>query len=336
MSMKTSLIVTSIFEPTDAMRELADGVKESQWDFIVMGDNKSPSTFDLDGARFVGMKAQRELSFQLAAILPENHYCRKNLGYLLAIEAGSKVLVETDDDNFPLESFWQTRSKTLAARNPDNDGWINVYRHFSETDVWPRGFPLEAVKHEKAELGRLVEGEWPVQQGLADQNPDVDAVFRLTRKLPVSFHSSDPVSIQIGQWCPFNSQNTTWFEEAFPLLYLPAHCSFRMTDIWRSFVAQRLLWTLDSGVVFHDATVLQVRNDHDLHKDFSDEMEGYLSNPLIAFALSELTLTPGREHLAENLLQCYNCLIDLKLVGPEERPLVEAWIADMRQLGCLS
>jgi hypothetical protein len=34
-----------------------------------------------------------------------------------------------------------------------------------------------------------------------------------------------------------------------PLLYLPSHCCFRMTDIWRSFIAQRCLWELGHWVV---------------------------------------------------------------------------------------
>jgi len=32
------------------------------------------------------------------------------------------------------------------------------------------------------------------------------------------------------------------------LMYLPIKASFRMTDIYRSFVAQRCLWELGEGV----------------------------------------------------------------------------------------
>ncbi|MBV5271274.1 MAG: DUF288 domain-containing protein, partial [Afipia sp.] len=73
-------------------------------------------------------------------------------------------------------------------------------------------------------------------------NPDVDAIYRLTLPLPQSFREEQPVALGRNVWCPFNSQNTTWWKEAAPLLYLPSFCSFRMTDIWRSFVAQRIAW----------------------------------------------------------------------------------------------
>ncbi len=44
--------------------------------------------------------------------------------------------------------------------------------------------------------------------GLANKDPDVDAIFRLTRKLNITFANSEPVNIPIGIMTPYNSQNT--------------------------------------------------------------------------------------------------------------------------------
>src|SRR5204863_4881711 len=145
----------------------------------------------------------------------------------------------------------------------------------SEETIWPRGFPLEYLSKVNPELKSKTEKiNCPIQQGLADENPDVDAVYRMSQKLPVNFDKCDPVVLGKNSWCPFNSQNTTWFKEAFPLLYLPSYCSFRMTDIWRSFIAQRIAWTCDWSVLFHNSTVWQERNEHSLLKDFEDEVPG--------------------------------------------------------------
>ena len=122
----------------------------------------------------------------------------------------------------------------------------------------------------------------PIQQGLANQNPDVDAIYRLVLPLPLDFVEAAPVALGKGAWCPFNSQNTTWWSEAFPLLYLPFHCSFRMTDIWRSFVAQRIAWENGWSILFHNATVFQERNEHSLIRDFEEEIPGYLNNRAMA------------------------------------------------------
>src|SRR5205807_7157091 len=125
----------------------------------------------------------------------------------------------------------------------------------------------------------------PIQQGLSDENPDVDAIYRMANPLPVLFDKANSVSLGKNSWCPFNSQNTTWFKEAFPLLYLPSYCSFRMTDIWRSFVAQRIAWTCGWSILFHQSTVRQDRNDHNLMTDFKDEISGYSNNALICKSL---------------------------------------------------
>jgi hypothetical protein len=63
------------------------------------------------------------------------------------------------------------------------------------------------------------------------------------------------VALGAGAWSPFNSQNTAWYPKAYPLLYLPSYCSFRMTDIWRSFVAQRIAWENGWAVLFKSPDV---------------------------------------------------------------------------------
>jgi hypothetical protein len=178
-----------------------------------------------------------------------------------------------------------------------------------------------------------VEVACPIQQGLADENPDVDAVYRLLMPLPVVFRKGVRVALGSGSWCPFNSQNTVFWSDAFPLLYLPSYCSFRMTDIWRSFVAQRIAWENGWHILFRDATVTQLRNDHSLMKDFADEVPGYLHNRKIADTLAALSLKRGVDAIPRNLRAAYAALIDLGVIGTPEMPLLEAWLADLRRLG---
>jgi STELLO glycosyltransferases len=160
----------------------------------------------------------------------------------------------------------------------------------------------------------------------------VDAIYRLLLPLPISFRQDPPIVLDRGRWCPFNSQNTTTFPEAYPLLYLPACCSFRMTDIWRSFVAQRILWTCDWRVSFHASSVWQDRNDHDLLRDFADEVPGYLHNARIAEVLSALDLPAGEKNIPANLTRCYASLVELGVVAREELALLAAWLADLGSL----
>lgn len=334
-SRRISLVVTTINAPNPVLKALADGSTTHGWDFIAIGDTKSPPGFALDGCRFFDVPAQQASGLAYAQACPTRHYARKNIGYLLAIQGGSELIVETDDDNFPRDGFWAPRHRRDDdAVRIDESGWTNVYGYFTAARIWPRGLPLDAVTSAPPSLDGRPRGgaDCPIQQGLADENPDVDALYRLLYPLPQNFRDDLSVALGRGAWCPFNSQNTTWWLEAFPLLYLPAYCSFRMTDIWRSFVAQRIAWEYGWNVLFHGPTVWQERNEHDLMRDFADEVPGYLNNRKIAQVLDALPLSSDREDIAENMRNCYRKLVEMNLVGDAELPLLDLWLADLNRI----
>lgn len=334
--MKTAVVITSINSPTEAVRDFAALADHNDWSMYVIGDKKGPEPFDLDGCSFVSLEDQLKLPFAFPNACPTGHYARKNIGYLMAIAGGAARIYETDDDNIPYaEEFVLGDAFDRDIMVVDAPGPVNVYKWFSDTGVWPRGLPLESLPsangfevREPANSSLRI----PVFQGLADDNPDVDAVYRLTRELPVKFNKRAPLVLAQNSWSPFNSQNTTWLKEAFPLLYLPAFCSFRMTDIWRSFVCQRILWESDMSVLFHNSTVYQERNEHNLLRDFEEEIPGYLHNSRIINELSALSLKGGVEHMPDDILSCYERLIELDLVGKEELSLLRLWLADIERL----
>jgi len=329
-----ALVITSIASDTHpVLKQYASETKERGTSFIVIGDTKSPAQFALDGCDFYSIARQDNLTFKLARHLPYKHYARKNLGYLIAIQGGAEIIIETDDDNIPLADFWQARSRAKQARVLTHTGWTNVYKYFSELNIWPRGFALEELLKPLPSLPEHTSLECPVQQGLAQENPDVDAIYRLTQPLPVQFNMFDNVALGDQAVCPFNSQNTTWFKEAFALLYLPSFCSFRMTDIWRSFIAQRILWTCGWAVLFHSGTVRQERNYHGLIDDFKDEVSGYTNNFEIMQTLNQLELVSGKEAIPGNLLRCYQAMVDKKFIQADELPLIESWLHDLEMLG---
>ncbi len=333
MTDRFAVVVTTINSPTEAVKAIQAHCGAEGPSFYVIGDSKSPSDFRLEGARYLDLAAQRASGFRFAELCPTRHYARKNIGYLAAMRDGAQVIVETDDDNIPGEGFWAPRSRQRSAALVKADGWVNAYAYFSDALIWPRGLPLDRVRDPAPTPSPADESyDCPIQQGLADENPDVDAIYRLLLPLPVSFAPGREVVLDRGAWCPFNSQNTTFWRDAFPLLYLPYHCSFRMTDIWRSFVAQRLMWENGWRLSFHSSTVHQDRNAHDLMRDFADEVPGYLNNERIRLALQDLSLLPGPGALAENLMRAYRALIALEVVGAEEQPLLAAWLDDLERV----
>ena len=334
--MKTALVVTTISSSkTRFFADAIDGCRENQWQLIVVGDRKTPEDFALQYGTYLNPEQQNKLSFRTGELLPFNHYSRKNLGYLVAITNGADVIVETDDDNIPYANFWDPRIIVTSGDFLDKPGWVNVYKYFGGGKAWPRGLPLENAST-SMEGTVLKQGiRTLIQQGLADGDPDVDAIFRLTCELPVEFKTRSPLILSHETVCPFNSQNTTWFKDAFRLMYLPSTCSFRMTDIWRSFVAQRILRTLDGYLAFHESTVKQDRNPHDLVLDLKNELDGYLYNQAIVRLLSELWLESGSSSVASNMMKCYEALVEADFLQFHELHILEAWLGDCSSLKIL-
>lgn len=326
-------IITTIQPPTTAVETLLARLRPLGAPLIVAGDKKGPASFEAEGAVFLDLDAQLASPFELARLGPVGHYTRKNIAYLEAIRRGANCLYETDDDNAPLPQ-WALREETVAAHRIDANGWVNAYRCFSQGRIWPRGFPLDAVVASVSQapvvdpIAQSVRA--PIQQGLANGSPDVDAVWRLVLDAPFDFDDGPSVLLAPGSWCPFNSQSTWWWPDAFPLLYLPSFCSFRMTDIWRSFIAQRCLWELGLGVVFHAAEVVQDRNEHDLMRDFNDEIPGYQRNRELVRVLAETLLLPGAGAVEENLQRCYEALVRHDFFAREELDLLAAWRAGLQ------
>lgn len=329
-----TLIITSIAnDKHPILQQYAKEAKEINTDFIIAGDKKSPKIFNLPNTIFLSAEKQEKLGFKITKNLPFNHYARKNIAYLQAIKNGSQIIIETDDDNIPYPEFWKKRELFHQTRYAENANWVNIYEQFTEKKCWTRGFPLELINEKKQIDFTEKQVECPIQQGLADGNPDVDAAFRLTHELPVVFKKDLSFALGNNAISPFNSQNTTWFRKAFPLLYLPSYCSFRMTDIWRSFVAQRIAWTCGWSVLYHSPTVYQERNEHNILKDFEDEIPGYLNNNKIIQTLCNLDLKQGEENIFDNLITVYKIMIKNKWITDEkELYLLQDWISDLQTL----
>jgi hypothetical protein len=75
----------------------------------------------------------------------------------------------------------------------------------------------------------------------------------------------------------------------------------------------------------------QERNEHNLLRDFKDEVPGYLHNAEICEALEALRLKPGIENIGENLKVCYEKLVSMDLIGTKEIDLLNCWLGDIER-----
>lgn len=323
------VVITTIFPPSEAVLQLRSlGVRE----IVVVGDKKTPPGWRAEGVHFYSWDDDGLKSFESFHVTPINHYSRKNLGYLKAIELGADNIFDTDDDNIPLASFGFPPFSLTAMTTEERLGFINSYSFFTSQRIWPRGLPLAQITRDDSELPLTEEQvEIGVWQGLANGDPDVDAIYRLTSDEACIFEERPPVVLGHGTWSPFNSQSTLFRRELFPLLYLPVSVSFRFTDILRSYVAQPIMWAMGYRLGFTKATVFQKRNPHDYLSDFVSEIPMYLSKDSLKDKLFEMQSTPGST--LERLARSYALLRHEEVVSDVEKVALDAWVADCRRLG---
>ena len=106
-----------------------------------------------------------------------------------------------------------------------------------------------------------------------------------------------------------------------------------MTDIWRSLIAQRIGWENNWLILFHGPTVSQQRNEHNIKKDFADEIPGYLHTENIQKILEGLSIKAGAKNIPGSMRLCYEQLANNGIVGQKELVLLEAWLDDLTQIG---
>lgn len=326
-----SIVITSIFAPTKAVVKFAE---LSNHQLIVVGDKKSPAGWQQANATYLSVETQEKQGFRTATQLPFNHYGRKMMGYLHAMQQGAQLIIDTDDDNIPYEGWTFPELEGEFRTTPPNRGFVNVYKNFTQQHIWPRGYPLDLIldpAHTVAEADLTTQpvrvGVW---QGLADGDPDVDAIYRLTSNAECFFDDRPPVVLAAGTLCPFNSQNTAIRRELFPLLYLPAYVTFRFTDILRGLVAQPIMWLHGYRLGFTKATVVQERNPHDYVKDFESEIPCYL-HPNKVIATVQGAISPAAT-VSENVYAAYAELAQAGIVPAQELELLQLWLNDVQTL----
>lgn len=323
--MKKAIVMTSIFPPTEAVYAFS---KMKEYKLIVVGDKKTPVNWFCTNVDYISVDNQERCNYSLSTVLPYNHYCRKMIGYLKAIDLGAEHIIDTDDDNIPKQN-WVFPEFNQSFECINNKGFVNIYQLFTKQNIWPRGLPLNLIttdfeleQHLKNRVCNV--GIW---QGLADENPDVDAVYRLTNDAPCVFDERPPIVLDKGTICPFNTQNTIIRKELFTLMYLPTHVTFRFTDILRGLVAQPIMWLYNYQLGFINATVIQKRNYHNYMNDFISEI------PMYQFCDKIIELITGciasSESIEANLYNAYESLLKYNIVCDQEMKTLNAWLNDL-------
>mmetsp|Transcript_51326 Transcript_51326/g.133346 ORF Transcript_51326/g.133346 Transcript_51326/m.133346 type:complete len:521 (-) Transcript_51326:501-2063(-) len=396
---KNWAVTTTIFPPTTTVLQIAS---LADWCLVIAGDKKTPRVYNVSGdrAHYLSPDDQDRLPFATNKHLNWNHFGRKNVGFLYAIQHGARWVYDTDDDN-ELQSMMDgiplPRAAAPVEEVSTSHPLYNLYPQMSTNpSAWPRGFPLEAIKDNRTFTATFSRSMWSARrlgviQSLADHDPDVDGIYRLTQPLPFNFrnvaaghpvlgrrmsegheavhkaayeghraltqarkmkgsrHSKiggkmgskagnkagsyhrQLVSLRSGTFMPYNAQATLHSYEALWGLLLPVTVHGRVTDIWRSYFTQRLLWDVGLRIAFSTPWVTQYRNAHNYLADFNSELPLYQQAGALVKVLKEWK--PAAPSLPGRLEELYILMYELNLLGLKDLKLMQAWLADLVKVG---
>jgi hypothetical protein len=307
MSPQTAIVVTTIFEPAfleGYLREIdVAGQRENVTIFIIV-DRKTPATVSeaaaaacRQGYRVVcpTLNEQTDYLTKLGLseeFIPWNTDNRRNIGYLMAIEAGVEVLISIDDDNFTIAGQQFVKSHQIVGRPAveevvsTSDGWFNICSLISGWEggeIFARGFPYQAQRN-----ARSIVSDSParppivaINAGLWLDDPDVDAIYRLCRRAKGTSFNGESVVLGADTWSPVNTQNTSLSREAALTYYyvkmgypLKGLTIDRFGDILSGYLSQKCMKHLGYAVRLGDPVVDHRRTVHNLFKDLYHELAG--------------------------------------------------------------
>ena len=406
-------VVTTIFDPTEAMTRIVD---MTSWCLVIVPDTKTPRDYMEKLNNMIRDNQNKESNTNKPQIntssssdnssnnqvfyfsieeqnkweqiegpfgsfvrsTPWKHFCRKNIGYLFAILHGAEYMFDFDDDNFvkldeatgkPMDILPNNDNSEDRNDNDSNEKMTNMmlknvsvvmqgskaFNHHpimgaSIDQSWARGFPLHLIQNNHTQ-GQVAytqdmplmssgghQNEIGVIQFLADGNPDIDALHRLSKPLPMSFPMKDThgapsksVLVPTHAYAPYNAQATIHTRNAMWATLLPGTVPGRVSDIWRSYFAQCIFADAGLRLVFAPPKIVQERNEHDYMGDFNAEQDLYeKSGKLIDFLSewdSDEDTVPGRmEHL-------WIDMYELGYIEVEDVYAVQAWLGALDQAG---
>lgn len=342
-------IVTTITNlRPQAVRQILDF---SNWNLMVVGKRETPSDwsaqFESSKLLYLSFEQQMKTKLHSARYISYGINAQKNIGYLMAIFCGAKLIYELDG-NSPI---WGSQiqiypSEQSAAEipwlafHPMRSPFVNIYGVFGQPQIWPRGIPL-------SELQNISEDGWSslrrndnetirpyIQQKLFDFDPDVDAITQLTRPAFVRHVTFDrnrpPIAIEPFTFSPYTSDNTIHYLDAFWGLYLPVTIHARVADIWRGFWVQRLLWDIGGHLMFMPTTLRRYGRPQTTMEDMQNEQLLYTeSGRFVRFLSSWLSNAPT---LSERIQKLISVLTNGKFLKTTESIIIKAWLDDLKYI----
>lgn len=275
--MNRVICTTSIYPPSEATLKFAE---MKDWKLVIAGDLKTPHAeyvrlaSEFSNVHYLHPLTQDGYDVRLSDAIGWNCIQRRNFAFLYACkELNAEILASVDDDNIPRSGWGDNLTIRKHGRytqwNPDSEVFDPFWVATLNTKAWHRGFPLELLKH-RACNPEQIEFAPDIQADFWSGECDVDAICRMEHNTCDIPYQTVVFPFTSNKPSPFNSQNTFLHKDVMPHYFM--HCDVgRYDDILAAYYVQ----SKGFRVVYGKPSVRQERNEHDVMKDFANEIWGY-------------------------------------------------------------
>ena len=280
---------------------------------------------------------------KLLEMMPYNSGSRKLIGNFIAYLEGHDVLIMLDDDNlvnnhdfFGCHGIVGDEVEMDLIQTPS--GWYNVCESLVEQNSipfyprsypWSKRFAVKEISTRQKSVKKVA-----VNNGLVLEDPDIDAVTRLTwpiRVVGIKPEFEPRFGLQPGTWSSWNNQNTAISRDLIPIFFTPPSTG-RNSDIWTSYLICRLVEHMGQTIAYGRPLVHQFRNPHNLWMDLEDERINNRATDRFAELLRSVTLSENDylSLLGELLNNSLSNLAELDGFQDDERKMINEFFSEYK------
>ena len=237
---------------------------------------------------------------KLYKFFPLNDAVRKLLGSIYLFNQLPNRVIFIDDDNYVdkkkdfLKGHLITNKKLNVTTVKSINKWPNLYKFFKERSnvpFYPRGFPWKNRKLNANNFKTNISRKKIIANcGYILGDPDIDATSRLFWPIEtINVKNETHFALSKDNFFPLNDQNTSIAKTYIPLYFKPLSGG-RNSDIWTSYLIEKVAFQFNETVSYGPPIITQIRNKHDYWKDYELEKEHNISTDLFAEILETINI----------------------------------------------
>lgn len=230
-------------------------------------------------------------------VIPERCHAETSFGFLVAFEEEPDVVVELDDDVYPVKGHNVTQShidnllKNSGVTLHSESKWYNTIENLSmktEVDLYPRGHPYSPDVKSGRYVWKKEKRKCALNMGLWSSCLDLDALTILYHGGLDGRYNVEGIELKrrkvvvgAGTYFAVCSMNTAFVPKIIPAfyqLYMKYMGVDRFDDVWSGIFLKKISDQVGDGVCLGRPLVLHNKRPRNTFKDLRAELEGMVIN----------------------------------------------------------